>query len=95
MKGTAAATERRVDVASAVAALTGIIQTRLHLEFCNCVRTRQRRKAQLTQVIVARADAFDKIIVIPFTLSIDVHPHITASELTGGREITRGSGREH
>ena len=72
-----------VNVASAIAALGGIIKARLHFELLNDVGTWQGRVRQFRDIVIARGDALDLIVVVIFALSIHVDARITTPQRSG------------
>src|SRR4029077_17201044 len=76
MKVLRATAQDRVDVAAAGTALSRVSKAVLNLEFVDRVRTGQRRVGQLTQVVVAGADALDQKIIVSLALAVHVHADV-------------------
>ena len=81
-----------VDIAAAVAALRGIVETGANFEFLNDIGARKRRIVEFSNGIVVGADAFDLVIVVVIAAAIDVHADSAAAKL-GSRIERRGSAR--
>src|SRR5882724_574472 len=84
--------EDGVDVAAAVAALAGVVQRSLHLEFLNHIGIGQWYVSGLRYVVVRGADAFNQKIVVVFALAIHEEFHAAASQLCGGVQFALGAG---
>ncbi len=86
--------QNRVDVAAAVASLAGVVERRLHLEFLNHVRIRQRHVGRLRHVVVGRADAVDQIVVVVFALTVDKELRGAAPQLRRCVQVALRSRRQ-
>ena len=68
-----------VDVAAAIAALAGVVERGLNLEFLHHIGVGQRSVGEFGDVVVGGADAFDQIVVVVLALAIDLNANLAAS----------------
>ncbi len=83
-----------IDVATAVAALSRVIETGLHLEFLHRIGAGQGRVEQLRVSEIGDTDSFEKIVVVVLPLAVYVDADIAAAELRGGVQIGTGASAE-
>ena len=84
--------ENSVDVAAAVAALAGVVERCLHLEFLNDVGIGQRNVGGLGDVVVSGGDSVDQVVVVIFALAVDKQLHRATAELGGGVKFALRAG---
>src|SRR4029077_6689196 len=89
-----AGSQNGVDVAAAVASLAGIVEGRLYFELLQHIRVRQRYIVVLRHVIVRRADSFDLIVVVVFTLPVHEYLCDPAPELRRSVQFALRTGAE-
>ena len=86
--------QNRIDVPAAVAPLAGVIERRLHLEFLNNVRVRQRSIREFRDVVIGDADPFDQIVVVVFALAVHLYAYLPPPQLRRRIQFTLRSRRQ-
>jgi len=84
-----AAFQDGVDIAAAVAALSGIIEAGAYLELLDCIGSGKGSLGQLTERIVGSRDSFDQVVVIVFAPSVHIDSHEAAAQLRGIVQVRR------
>ncbi len=93
MESVRARFENGIDIAAAVAALAGIVEGSLNLEFLNDVGVGQRGGGELGDVVVAGADAFDQVVVIVVALAVNLNVDVATPQLRRGIQFALSAGR--
>ncbi len=83
-----------IHVTATVAALGGVVERSLDLEFLDYVGIGQGNVGRLRHVVIGRADALDQIVIVVLTLAIHDHADVAAAELGGSVQLTLRAGRQ-
>src|SRR5271165_173240 len=92
--GAGATLQDGVDVAAAVAALAGVVERGLDLEFLDDVGVGQGRVGEFRDVVIGGRDSFDQIVVIVLALAVDFDAYVAAAKLCGRVEFALCAARQ-